>query len=176
MDTSSLALMDSATTVQLETVKILMDRKIGASTMAILHVKFTARTLLLAQRTKGGKGVSIEMEIPFTLDTLLNLSTDNVWWNIGKPHPECKIIVMSPVGQEVPGTNCGNVVLSTDQAGCFFTNLDHTFMVQYCCGTDNCAAALGASKRDLQDIPALMARAEAGVMDGESFAFPVVST
>ena len=61
---------------------------------------------------------------------------------------------MSPVGQDVTGSNCGNVVLTAKDTGCYYTHLDATFMVQFCCGSGDCAAATnGAShKRDLDTI------------------------
>ena len=61
---------------------------------------------------------------------------------------------MSPVGQDVKGSNCGNVILDAKDAKCYYTHLDTTFMVQYCCGSDDCAAATnGASdKRSLDSI------------------------
>lgn len=61
---------------------------------------------------------------------------------------------MSPVGQDVIGSNCGNVILTAKDAKCYYTHLDTTFMIQYCCGSDDCAAATnGASdKRSLDTI------------------------
>ena len=95
---------------------------------------------------------------------------------MGEPNPECQIIIMSPVGQDVAGTNCGNVVLASKSAGCYYTHLDSTFMVQYCCGSGDCAAAgVGGVKRDVQNVTELIARADAGTLDGDTFAIPYVS-
>jgi hypothetical protein len=80
---------------------------------------------------------------------------------------------MSPVGQDVPGTNCGNIVLAAKHAGCYYTHLDETFMTQYCCGSGDCAeAGVGGAKRDLSEI---IARADNGELNGDTFAVPLVS-
>lgn len=96
---------------------------------------------------------------------------DDVWWNIGEPDDGCQILVMSPVGQDVAGANCGNVVLAQKNAGCYYTHLDSTFMTQYCCGSGDCAkAGVGGAKRSVTDVPELLARAAAGE---DTFAVPI---
>ncbi|KAL9015975.1 MAG: hypothetical protein Q9185_006653 [Variospora sp. 1 TL-2023] len=70
---------------------------------------------------------------------------------------------MSPVGQDVAGTNCGNVVMAQKSAGCFYTHLDDTFMTQYCCGEGDCSkAGIGRTKRSISSIADLRARGAAG--------------
>lgn len=99
-----------------------------------------------------------------------------MWWDIGKPDPGCQIIVMSPVGQDVAGSNCGNIVLAAKDAGCLYAHLEDTFMVQYCCGSGDCSkAGVGGSKRDISDFPTLMARAQSGELGADAFAATVVS-
>ena len=83
---------------------------------------------------------------------------------------------MSPVGQDVAGTNCGNIVLSTKHAGCLYAHLKETFMVQFCCGSGDCAGAgVGGTKRDVLDYPTLAARARNGELGDETFAASMVS-
>lgn len=80
-------------------------------------------------------------------------TTDDVWWNVPQPGPGCQVIVMSPVGQHVAGTNCGNVVMAQKSAGCFYTHLGDTFMTQYCCGEGDCSkAGIGGTKRSISSI------------------------
>jgi len=97
----------------------------------------------------------------------------DVWWNIGEPNPGCMVIIMSPVGQDVAGTNCGNVILAEKHAGCFYTHLSETFMTQYCCGSGDCAqAGVGGAKRDLTE---LIARADNGELGDDTFTVASVS-
>ncbi|KAL8655779.1 MAG: hypothetical protein Q9210_000667 [Variospora velana] len=95
-----------------------------------------------------------------------------VWWNVPQPGPGCQVIVMSPVGQDVPGTNCGNIVMAQKSAGCFYTHLDDTFMTQYCCGEGDCSkAGIDGAKRSVSSIADLRARGAAG---GEpAYAVPI---
>ncbi|KAL8905960.1 MAG: hypothetical protein Q9171_006471 [Xanthocarpia ochracea] len=95
----------------------------------------------------------------------------DVWWNVPQPGPGCQVIVMSPVGQDVPGTNCGNVVMAQKSAGCFHTHLDDTFMTQYCCGEGDCSkAGIGGAKRSISSIADLRAR---GVAGEAAYAIPI---
>ncbi|RYP61000.1 hypothetical protein DL771_010285 [Monosporascus sp. 5C6A] len=64
--------------------------------------------------------------------------------DVPKPDPGCKIIIKSPADTTRAG--CGYPVGSFSQGVCATVNLDTTFMVQFCCGVDDCKAA-GASKR-----------------------------
>ncbi|KAL8991574.1 MAG: hypothetical protein Q9177_000035 [Variospora cf. flavescens] len=70
---------------------------------------------------------------------------------------------MSPVGQDVAGTNCGNIVIAQNSAGCFYTHLDDTFMTQYYYGEGDCSkAGIGGTKRSISGIAGLRARGAAG--------------
>ena len=83
---------------------------------------------------------------------------------------------MSPVGQDVAGSNCGNIVLAAKHAGCLYAHLEETFMVQFCCGSGDCSkAGVGGTKRDVLDYPTLAARARNGELGDESFAATIVS-
>lgn len=83
---------------------------------------------------------------------------------------------MSPVGEQVEGSNCGNVFLAVRHAG-YYTHLEESFMAQFCCGTGDCAKAgvQGLRRRDVSEIPELIARAAAGELGDETFAVPLVS-
>lgn len=62
------------------------------------------------------------------------------------PDTLCKILILSPVTQtEASASNCGNVVAVMDQAGCYETPAlqGDEFMIQYCCGSDDCEKATG---------------------------------
>lgn len=81
---------------------------------------------------------------------------DNVFWSVPDPDPGCKILILKRVGQQQPSlSECGNVVLAVDQAGCYETPaLQNDFMLQYCCGND-CYNATGEyrAKRALERSP-----------------------
>jgi hypothetical protein len=55
---------------------------------------------------------------------------------------------MSPVAAEYSG-GCGKVVIQAANAGCYPSVIKDTFMVQYCCGAENCRAAGVRRKRSL---------------------------
>ncbi|KAM7214989.1 hypothetical protein V8F06_009666 [Rhypophila decipiens] len=63
--------------------------------------------------------------------------------NIPQPDPTCRIIVKSPANTDMLG--CGAVMASFSNRQCAVLNIDQTFMVQFCCGFDDCRAA-GAVK------------------------------
>jgi hypothetical protein len=56
---------------------------------------------------------------------------------------------MSPVKQDVPGANCGDAVIAAKQVGCYPSLILDTLIVQYCCGSGDCAAGgVAPVKRD----------------------------
>ena len=78
--------------------------------------------------------------------------------------------------QVVRGKNCCNVILAAKNAGCYYTHLTDTFMVQYCCGSGDCAGAgVGGAKRDLFSVHELIERAAAGELGEDTFAVALVS-
>ena len=66
----------------------------------------------------------------------------DVWWNSGAPNPSCKIIVRTPASTDLPA--CGYFLTSWNSAGCFYTAIQQSFMLQYCCGSGDCDAAAPA--------------------------------
>lgn len=74
----------------------------------------------------------------------------DVWWNSGKPDDTCRIVVRSPARTDLP--LCGNYVTSWSQAGCYYTAVLESFILQYCCGTGDCDAASPA--RSMADAKA----------------------
>ncbi|KAF2723499.1 hypothetical protein K431DRAFT_292537 [Polychaeton citri CBS 116435] len=62
-----------------------------------------------------------------------------------QPDPTCQIIVKSPANTEDEG--CGKIIASFSQPTCALVNLKETFMVQFCCGNDDCKAAGASVKR-----------------------------
>jgi hypothetical protein len=70
-----------------------------------------------------------------------------VWWDSGPADPTCKIIVRTPASTDLPA--CGYYLTSWSQAGCYYTFIQQTFMLQFCCGSGDCEAASPArSVRD----------------------------
>lgn len=67
----------------------------------------------------------------------------DVWWNSGTPNPSCKIVVRTPASTDIP--QCGYFLTAWDQAGCYFTSIQRSFMLQYCCGQGDCDAAAPAA-------------------------------
>lgn len=67
----------------------------------------------------------------------------DVWWDSGAPNANCKIVVRTPAATDLPA--CGYFLTSWSKAGCFYTTLQQTFMLQYCCGQGDCDAASPAS-------------------------------
>ncbi|KAK3301862.1 uncharacterized protein B0T15DRAFT_544888 [Chaetomium strumarium] len=55
----------------------------------------------------------------------------------------CRIIVKSPANTDLPGR--GYLIASFSQPACAVLELEKTFMLQFCCGADDCSAA-GAGK------------------------------
>lgn len=72
-----------------------------------------------------------------------------VFFDIEQPDPGCAMIIRSPAGTSEPG--CGQNVITAHNAACAFATLSNTFMLQWCCGDGDCAAA-GASRRDLGEL------------------------
>ncbi|KAL8649402.1 MAG: hypothetical protein Q9210_004419 [Variospora velana] len=63
--------------------------------------------------------------------------------NVGDPDPGCAYIVRSPASTEMPG--CGDVVGAFRNPTCTKLALKKTFMLQHCCGSDQCEeAGIGA--------------------------------
>lgn len=67
----------------------------------------------------------------------------DVWWNSGKPNDDCRIVVRTPASTDLPA--CGYFLTSWSQAGCYYTSIVQSFMLQYCCGQGDCDAASPAA-------------------------------
>lgn len=61
------------------------------------------------------------------------------WLDVEPQDPGCAVIVKSPAGLEVE--ECGYTVGAYRQPTCARLTLSTTFMVQFCCGNDDCTAA-----------------------------------
>ncbi|KAH8892268.1 hypothetical protein GQ53DRAFT_596485, partial [Thozetella sp. PMI_491] len=61
------------------------------------------------------------------------------WIDIAQPDQGCQIIVKSPAHTTLPG--CGYTIGSFEQAVCAVLDIEKSFMVQYCCGIDQCKDA-----------------------------------
>lgn len=71
----------------------------------------------------------------------------DVFWDVPNPDEGCAYILRTPAYTDRPG--CGINVLSVRNPSCNRVNIQQTFAVQYCCGTDDCnAAGAGLGKRD----------------------------
>nr|POF07233.1 hypothetical protein CFP56_78449 [Quercus suber] len=78
----------------------------------------------------------------------------DVWWSSLAPDPMCSIIIRTPASTDVPG--CGYYLTSWEEAGCYYTAILESFIVQYCCGAGDCdAAAPAASIADAHSQAAL---------------------
>lgn len=67
----------------------------------------------------------------------------DVWWDSGAPNAGCEIIVRTPASTDLPA--CGYYERGWKQAGCYYTAVQDSFMLQYCCGTGDCEAAAPAA-------------------------------
>lgn len=67
----------------------------------------------------------------------------SIWWDSGTPNAGCQIIVRTPASTDLPG--CGYYERGWSQAGCYYTSIQDSFMLQYCCGSGDCGAASPAA-------------------------------
>lgn len=63
----------------------------------------------------------------------------DVWLNVPALDPGCHWILRSPASTDMAG--CGFVTGTWANSGCDNVQLDDTFMVQFCCGVEDCARA-----------------------------------
>ncbi|KAI1263633.1 hypothetical protein F5Y18DRAFT_393599 [Xylariaceae sp. FL1019] len=63
------------------------------------------------------------------------------FFNIAQPDPTCKILVRSPATTD--DLNCGQLQGIFEHSTCETIPLKTSFMVQFCCGKDDCDDALG---------------------------------
>lgn len=72
----------------------------------------------------------------------------DVWWNVEQPPPGCRTLLFDPYKMERGNLNPklkGNVIMSTANAGCYFTNVgSRGILVGTCCNGD-CIAAGGVT-------------------------------
>ncbi|PIA92334.1 hypothetical protein CB0940_09143 [Cercospora beticola] len=88
-------------------------------------------------------------------------SRRNIIFDIAEhPNPDCKFIVRSPAGQQDP--NCGEPLIVTRGGRCFKPSraIDPTFMVQFCCGSGDCAVS--GVKRGLNTVSSVVLRDGSG--------------
>lgn len=70
----------------------------------------------------------------------------DVWWSSGPPKPMCRIVVRTPASQEM--SNCGYYLTSWSEAGCYYTPLQSSFQLSFCCGSGDCEGATLAADMD----------------------------
>lgn len=63
----------------------------------------------------------------------------DIWLNVPALDPGCHWILRSPASTDMVG--CGYVAGTWANGGCDNVQLDDTFMVQFCCGAEDCAKA-----------------------------------
>ncbi|KAM7212420.1 hypothetical protein V8F06_012189 [Rhypophila decipiens] len=63
--------------------------------------------------------------------------------DVAQPDPNCKTVVKSPASTSEVG--CGYLIAAFSQPVCAVVELELSFMVQFCCGIDECNEAVGSS-------------------------------
>ncbi|KAK4207877.1 hypothetical protein QBC37DRAFT_444238 [Rhypophila decipiens] len=73
--------------------------------------------------------------------------------DVAQPDPNCKTLVKSPASTSEVG--CGYLIAAFSQPVCAVVELELSFMVQFCCGIDECNEAVGSSSAfSAADFPA----------------------
>ncbi|CAJ2513932.1 Uu.00g020510.m01.CDS01 [Anthostomella pinea] len=80
--------------------------------------------------------------------------------DVPKPDDGCEIIIKSPASTRRAG--CGHPIGSYKDGVCAALELDTTFMVQFCCGTGDCQAALPGSQRSVRFDPMYLSARSGG--------------
>ncbi|THY95088.1 hypothetical protein D6C92_04571 [Aureobasidium pullulans] len=84
-----------------------------------------------------------------------------IFFDIAQPNEGCTTIVKSPADTQVQA--CGTTIGTFKNAACTSLNIKETFMVQFCCGQGDCAAAgVSAPPGDKRDLVYRVPSAEAG--------------